>query len=114
MLGLAVLLGVGVLFALIMTTSVVGTLNSEVDLRVLLNNKQKDNENEFDNKWKKINMVVQVPEAQKAALKDIIIGNAQARAMGNGANLELHSFLYRFAGDTRHTVCCFSRERRCH
>jgi len=36
--------------------------------------------------WKKIAQTAQVPEAQKNALKEIIIGNAQARAQGQGGN----------------------------
>jgi hypothetical protein len=83
---LAALVGIGLLFSIITTMSVIGTLNREADLHVLIDNKQKDNENEFDNMWKKIAKTAQVPDAYKNSLKEIIIGNAQARALGNGGN----------------------------
>jgi len=80
------ILAVGALFLIIVAISTMGVLNTEADRRVLIENKQKDNENEFDNMWKKIAQTAQVPEAQKNALKEIIIGNAQARAQGQGGN----------------------------
>jgi hypothetical protein len=83
---LAALVGVGLLFSIISAVYVIGTLNREADLHVVIDNKQKDNENEFDNMWKKIAKTAQVPDAYKNSLKDIIIGNAQARALGNGGN----------------------------
>jgi hypothetical protein len=62
----------------------VSTLNSEQKLRNLVEAKQVDNTNEFDNMKKKLNQICQLPEAQTQMLMDIIVGNAQARASGQG------------------------------
>lgn len=81
---ISAVVGIAILLSIIVTVSVIGTLNREADLHVLIDNKQKDNENEFDNMWKKIAKTAQVPEAYKNSLKDIVVGNAQARALGGG------------------------------
>jgi len=62
----------------------VSTMNSEVKLRNTITAKQKDNESEFDNMWKKISQVAQVTDAQKNALKEIFVQHAQARNVGGG------------------------------
>lgn len=58
--------------------------NREVQLRNLIKTKQTDNKSEFDNVWKKISQVAEVTDGQKEALKEIIIGYAQARGSGGG------------------------------
>ena len=59
--------------------------NAERRLRNQITAKQTDNTSELDNVQKKISQIVQVSDIQMAALKDIIVGNAQARAQGAGS-----------------------------
>lgn len=59
---------------------VVGLLNSEARLALTIEAKQVDNTSEFDNMWKKISQVAQVPEAKKDALKEIFVEYASARS----------------------------------
>lgn len=56
--------------------------NQEATLRTTIEAKQKDNTSEFDNMWKKISQVAQVTEGQKEALKEILVGYAEARSQG--------------------------------
>lgn len=56
--------------------------NNEVRLRNAITAKQKDNQSELDNMQKKIGQAAQIPPAQMAALKDVIVGYAQARSGG--------------------------------
>ena len=58
--------------------------NREKRLRNQITAKQADNTSELDNVQKKISQTVQVSEIQMEALKDIIVGNAQARKGGSG------------------------------
>lgn len=58
--------------------------NTEIRLRNTIMAKQKDNQSELDNLQKKINQSGQVTKAQTDALKEIIVGNSQART-SNGA-----------------------------
>jgi len=53
--------------------------NQEVTLRTAIETKQEDNSSEYDNMWKKISQVAQVTQGQKDALKEIIVGYADAR-----------------------------------
>lgn len=53
--------------------------NQEVRLRSLIVNKQKDNESEFDNMWKKISQTAQIDEKARDTLKDIFVSHAEAR-----------------------------------
>jgi hypothetical protein len=78
-------LGIIILGALMMIGVVVGTLNSEADLRVQIEAKQLDNKNEYDAMWKKISQVAEVTQAQKDALLEIFKGYAEART-GTGNN----------------------------
>ena len=83
--GLVVTLGmVGILVIglFVIGSMVVGTFNTEAALRVTLENKMTDNRSEFDNMWKKISQVAQVTEGQKEAIKEILIGYADARSQG--------------------------------
>lgn len=59
--------------------------NQERRMRNQITAKQRDNESELDNVQKKIKQTVQVTDIQVAALKDIIVGNAQARKGGSGS-----------------------------
>ncbi len=74
--GVAVLLLVG---------SVISTSNQEVQLRTTIETKQRDNYSELDNTLKKISQSAQVTTAQKEALKEIIIGNSEARNTKGGS-----------------------------
>ena len=80
------LFGMFVLVLLVIGGSVIGTFNTEVSLRATIENKQKDNKNEFDSMWKKISQVAQVTDAQKQAIKEIVVGYAQARSTGKDAS----------------------------
>ena len=74
------IIGVGVLVAImIVVFSVIGKLNTENTLRQTIVSKQRDNQSEYNNMWTKISQVAQVTTAQKEALKEIIMGYAQAR-----------------------------------
>jgi hypothetical protein len=70
-----------------LAAAVIGTSNSEVDLRTAIEQKQRDNSSEYDNMWKKISQVAQVTQAQKNALKEIFEGHAAARTQGSDDNL---------------------------
>ena len=59
--------------------------NQEVRLRNLIKTKQTDNKNVFDSTWKKIAQSAEVTEQQKDALKEIIIGYAEARGKAGGS-----------------------------
>ena len=56
--------------------------NQEQRLRNLIEGKQKDNESEFDNMWKKISQVAQVDEVARGTLKDVFVSHAEARTSG--------------------------------
>ena len=62
--------------------------NSEVRQRNLIVAKQRDNQSEFDNMTKKISQVAQVSQESMKMIKDIIIGNSQARG-GSGSLVKL-------------------------
>jgi hypothetical protein len=49
--------------------------------------KVKDNQSEFDNMWKKITQVVQIPEAKKDAFKEIFVSYAEARTTAGQGRL---------------------------
>lgn len=76
------IVGIIILVLLVLGGSIVGTFNQEVALRTTIEQKQKDNTSEFDNMWKKISQVAQVTEGQKEALKEILVGYANARSQG--------------------------------
>jgi len=91
--GCMVMIGVGivlVLFTIIMVISVISTLNTEGRLRTAIEAKQVDNTSEFDNMWKKLSQVAQIPEQKKNALMDIFNSHAKARSGGQkGGSLAL-------------------------
>ena len=82
--GIACIVGVILVW---LVCAVVGVSNQEVTLRTMIETKQKDNKSEFDNMWKKIAGVAEVTQAQKDALKEILIGYANARSTGDGKDL---------------------------
>lgn len=61
----------------------IGYQNKEVRLRKMIEAKQLDNKNEYDNTWKQISQAAQVTDAQKKALIDIAVQYAQARSDGS-------------------------------
>lgn len=73
------------LFAVIIIGSVISTSNQEVQLRTTIEAKQRDNHSELDNTLKKISQTAQVTTAQKEALKEIIVGNSEARSTKGGS-----------------------------
>lgn len=87
LIGLAILIGI-----ITAGSTVVGygfnIYNTEATLETTYNAKVADNTSEFDNMWKKIQQVAQVPIAQKDALKDIFTSYAEARTgKGDGGSL---------------------------
>jgi len=82
-----------VLFLIIMAVSLVGVLNTEARLRTTIEAKQKDNTSEFDNMWKKISQVAQVPEQKKNALMEIFSSHAKARAGDKGQGGAMMSWI---------------------
>lgn len=83
---IAAIFGVSVLgLALIIGLMYVSYSNKEIRLRNQIKAKQVDNTSELDNVQKKISQIVQVSDMQMQALKDIIVGNAEARAQGAGS-----------------------------
>lgn len=84
---IALIIGSLIAGGLLLVTLVLGgyTLslyNSEGTLHNLYDAKIKANSAIFDNTWKEISQTAQVPEAQKAALKDIFTSYATARTTG--------------------------------
>lgn len=79
------IVGVIALGALMVIGTVISTSNQEVALRTTIETKQRDNTSELDNTIKKIGQSAQVTTAQKEALKEIIVGNAQARSSKGGS-----------------------------
>lgn len=83
----AILAGIAVLLLLVVGYFLMSLSykRKENNLRQLVLAKKKDNENQFDNVWKKISQVAEVTDGQKEALKEIIIGYAKARGEGGGS-----------------------------
>lgn len=77
---LAIIAGITIIILISWMTS----SNNEVRLRNAITAKQKDNTSQLDNTLKVISQNAQVTTEQKEAIKDIIIGNAQARKGGTG------------------------------
>lgn len=73
------------LFAMIVAIAVLSTYNRARGLQVQYDSKLKANQVSFDNMWKKIQSVAEVTDHQKDALKEILIGYAQARSTGSGS-----------------------------
>lgn len=77
--------GTFAILALIIGLMYVSYSNQEHRLRNQITAKQRDNQSELDNVQKKIAQTVQVSDIQMQALKDIIIGNAEARSTDGGS-----------------------------
>lgn len=83
--GAIISLGITVIVILLLMVfggQAIGIFNRFATLRAAFDNKQIDNTSEHDNMWKKISQVAQVTDAQKEAIKDIMVGYAQARSQG--------------------------------
>lgn len=57
----------------------VSVRDQQATLKVQYDSKLKDNNSEFDNMWKTISQVAEIPEKQKDAYKEIFVGVASAR-----------------------------------
>lgn len=77
-------LGFIAVFGIVFLTMWASYTNGEARLRNAVGAKQRDNQNQLDNTIKVISQNAQVTDAQKEAFKDIIVGNAQARAQHGG------------------------------
>lgn len=71
--------------AVVLLIAFVSYNNQEARLRNLIVAKQKDNHSQLDNTIKVIAQSAQVTQAQTSALREIIIGNADARATKGGS-----------------------------
>lgn len=76
---LLAIIGVIVTSIIAMTLWGISISNSEIHLRNLITAKQHDNQSELDNMQKKISQAAQVPPSQMEALKNVVVGYAQAR-----------------------------------
>jgi hypothetical protein len=85
LIGCGIFLVLGLVIVLILGIFFVTTMNKETRLRNQITAKQTDNTSEYDNLWKKLSQSAQVTDAQKEALREIIVGNAQARKSGGGS-----------------------------
>lgn len=85
LIGCGIFLVLGLIIAIILGIFFVNTMNKETRLRNQITAKQTDNTSEYDNLWKKLSQSAQVTDAQKEALREIIVGNAQARKSGGGS-----------------------------
>lgn len=73
------------IFVLIFVVGLISTGNMEARYRILEVAKQASNTTEFDNMWKKIKSIAEVPEKKKEALRDIFVSHANARGSIKGA-----------------------------
>lgn len=69
------------------------TYNTAKSLRVRYDAKLKGNEATFDNMWKKIKGTAEVTDAQKVALKEILVGYAEARNSGQSGGGALATWI---------------------
>ena len=84
--GAIAILVIGFVFTLTIGIMYVNTSNSEIRLRNQIGTVQVDNQNEFDNMWKKISQVAQVTKAERASVEKIIIGYADQRTSGGSGS----------------------------
>lgn len=77
--------GVVCVIGFVLLLSGVSIYNDAASLRETYGMKVKSNEAEFDNMWKKIQQVAQIPDAQKDAFKEVYSSYASARtSQGQG------------------------------
>lgn len=70
-----------IVLSLLIVGMFVSYSNKEIMLRNQITTKQQDNQNEYDNMWKKISQVAQVAEKERQSLMDIFVQYANARSM---------------------------------
>ncbi len=58
----------------------VGLYNTAQERRTVIEAKVSENESQFDNMWKQISQSAQVADANKEGLREILVGNSEARA----------------------------------
>lgn len=58
----------------------VGIYNTAQERLTTIEAKVSDNESQFDNVWKQVSQLAQVAEANKEGLRQILVGNSEARA----------------------------------
>ena len=75
--------GVMLLTCIVFVSIAVGTYNTQAGLKNRYEMKVVDNTSEFDNLWKKLNQVAQIPDKKKDALKEIFNSYASARTSPN-------------------------------
>ena len=80
-------LGVMLMIGVVLLFGVLGMYNTQATLKNTYEMKVTDNQSEFDNMWKKIQQVVQIPEAQKEAFKEIFVSYAEARTSESSGKL---------------------------
>jgi hypothetical protein len=85
LIGCGIIFAIGVIFVIILGGYFISVMNQETGLRNQITAKQTDNTSEYDNLWKKLSQAAQVTDAQKEALRSIIIGYADARKSGSGS-----------------------------
>ena len=72
------------IFGIVGCTYTIGVRNDDAKLRNTITAKQKDNQSQFDNMWKKIAQAAEVTDEAKTALQQIFIEHAKARTTGGG------------------------------
>jgi hypothetical protein len=86
------LIGIGVVIAVIGLWAFFAYMsysNAEVRQRNLITAKQKENTTHLDTTLKTISQTAQVSQQQMASIKEIIVGNAEARKVPNSGKLAL-------------------------
>ncbi len=71
--------GLFLIVAAVVGAMYVSASNGEIRLRNQIEAVQVDNQNEFDNMWKKISQVSQVTKAERQSVENIILGYAEGR-----------------------------------
>lgn len=75
----------GILIAIVIGSMWMSAHNKEVEMRNAVTQKQVDNQNQYDNLWKKINQAAQIPPAQVKATKEILSAYVEGRGGVKGA-----------------------------
>ena len=85
LIGCGILVVIGIVLVVIFGGYFVSVMNKETGLRNQMTAKQTDNTSEYDGMWKKLSQAAQVTDGQKEALREIIVGYADARKAGAGS-----------------------------
>lgn len=83
--GILSVIGIFIVSILIFVIMYFSYNNSETRIRNAIVAKQRDNTSQLDNTVKVISQNAQVTSEQREALKDVIVGNAEARAGSRGS-----------------------------